>query len=83
MSAICNHRVFIRDLRSENSPATTHNSLAKFCLLPERALPFHNNPPVTLQYSPATRILNGNLESSCSGHVTLTNSFNSKSLLLN
>ena len=53
-------RVFIRYRRSENSLATTQNSPAKFYLFPERALPFHNNPPVTLQYSPATPILNEN-----------------------
>ena len=46
----------IRHPRSENFPATTQNSQAKFCLFPERALPFHYNPPVTLQYSPATPI---------------------------
>ena len=50
-STLC--RVFIGQRRSENSPA-------KFCLFPERAWPFHNNPPVTLQYSPATLILNEN-----------------------
>ena len=49
--------VFIRHRRSENSLATTQNSLAKSCLFPERALLFHNNPPVTLQYSPATPII--------------------------
>ena len=38
----------------------TQNSPAKLCLFPERALPFHNNPPVSLQYSPATPILNEN-----------------------
>ena len=53
--------MFIRHRRSENSPATTQNLPAKFCLCPERALPFHDDPPVTSQYSPATRILNGNL----------------------
>ena len=41
-------RVFTRQWRSENSPATTQNSLAKICLFAERALPFHNNPSVTL-----------------------------------
>ena len=46
-------RVFIRYQRSENSPATTQNSPAKFCLFRERALLFHNNSPVTLHYSPA------------------------------
>ena len=51
----------MRHRRLENSPATTQNSPAKFCLFPERALPFHNNPPVTLPYSPATPILNENL----------------------
>ena len=55
-------RVFIRHRRLENSPPTTQNLPAKFCLCPERALPFHDNPPFTLQYSPATRILNRNLE---------------------
>ena len=55
-----NIRVFIRHQRSENSPATTQNLLAKFCLFLERGLSFHNNPPVTLQYSPATPILNEN-----------------------
>ena len=40
--------------------APTQNSPTKFCLFPERDLPFHNNPPVTLQYSPATPILNEN-----------------------
>ena len=50
----------IRHQTSENSPATTQNSLAKFCMFPERALPFHNIPPVTLQYSPATPVLNEN-----------------------
>ena len=53
-------RVFIRHLRLENSQATTQNSQVKFCLFPVRALPFHNNPPVTLQYSPDTPILNEN-----------------------
>ena len=62
------HGVFIRHLRLQNSSATTQNSRAKFCLCPERALPFHDNPPVTLQYSPATQIRNGNLEDSIS-HV--------------
>ena len=47
--------MFIRPLRSENSPA-------KFCSFPERALPFHDNPPVTSQYSLATPILNENPE---------------------
>ena len=53
-------RVFIRHQRSENSPAITQNSPAKFCLFPERANPFQNNPPVTLQYSLATPVLNEN-----------------------
>ena len=51
-------RAFIRHQRSENSPATVHDSPAKFRLFPERALVFHNNSPVTLHYSPATTILN-------------------------
>ena len=54
------YRVFVRYRRSENSPA-------KFCLFPERALPFHNNPPVTLQYSPATPILNEHPEAKIDG----------------
>ena len=54
------NRVFIRHRILESSLATKQNSLAKFCLFLERALPFHNNPPVTLQYSPATPILNEN-----------------------
>ena len=44
----------------ENSPSTTQNSLAKFCLFPERALLFHNNSPATLHCSPATTIFNEN-----------------------
>ena len=52
------YRVFIRHRRLEKSLASKQNSLAKFCLFPERALPLHNNPP--LQYSPATPILNEN-----------------------
>ena len=36
------------------------NFPAKSCLFPARALPFHNNPPVTSQYSLATPILNEN-----------------------
>ena len=52
--------MFIRHQRSENSPATTQHSLAKFCLFPERPLLFNNNSPVTLHYSPATTILNEN-----------------------
>ena len=44
-------RVFIKHRRSENSPA-------KFCLFPDRALPFHNNSSVTFQYSPVSPILN-------------------------
>ena len=52
-------RVFTRQWRWKNSPATTQNSMAKFCLFAERALPFHNtgNPSVTLQYSLVTPIL--------------------------
>ena len=34
--------------------------MAKFCLFPQRDLPFHNNPSVTIQYSPATPIVNEN-----------------------
>ena len=49
-------RVFIRHWRTGNYPATTQNSAAKFRLFLERTLPFHNNPPVTLLYSPATPI---------------------------
>ena len=49
--------------RSENSLATTQNSAAKFGLFPERALNFHNNTSVTLQYSPATLIFNENPKS--------------------
>ena len=52
--------MFIRFRRSKNSPATTQNSPDKFCLFPVRALPFQDNSPVTLQYSPATPILNEN-----------------------
>ena len=52
--------MFIRHQRSENSPAAMQNSVAKFCLFPEGALPFHVNPPVTLLCSPATPILNEN-----------------------
>ena len=55
-----NHRVFIRPRRSDNSPATTQISLAKFCLFPERASLFHNNSLVTLHCSPATTVLNEN-----------------------
>ena len=51
-------RVLIGHRRSENSSATTQNSPAKFCLFPDRALPFHDNPPFTLQYSPVSPILN-------------------------
>ena len=47
----------------ENSPATTHNSPAKFRSFSERASLFHNNSPATLHYSPATTILNENPES--------------------
>ena len=50
----------MRHRRFENSAATTQYSPAKFCLFRDRALPFHNNPPVTLQYSAATPILNEN-----------------------
>ena len=47
-------RVFNRHQRLENSLATTQNdSPTKFHMFPEGALPFHNNPPVPLQYSPA------------------------------
>ena len=53
-----NNRVFIKHRRSENSPLTTQNSPAKFCLFRDRALPFHNNSPVTFQYSPVSPILN-------------------------
>ena len=52
----------IGDGRSENSPSTTQNSLAKFCSFPERALLFHNNSPATLLCPPATTILNENPE---------------------
>ena len=52
--------VFIRHQRSENSPSTRQNSLAKFHPFPERALLFHNNSPATLLCSPATTILNEN-----------------------
>ena len=46
--------MFIWHRRSENSVAATiQNSGVKFCLFPEvRGLPFHNNPPVSLPYSP-------------------------------
>ena len=44
----------------ENSAAATQYSPAKFCLFRDRASPFHNNPPVTLQYSAATPIPNEN-----------------------
>ena len=53
--------MFIRRQRSENSPATTQNSLAKFRSFSERALLFHNNSPATLHYSHATTILNETL----------------------
>lgn len=47
------NRVFIR----QRSETTTQNSPVKFCLFPERGLPFHHNPPVTLQsISPANPI---------------------------
>ena len=52
--------MFIRHRRSENSPATTQISLAKFRSFSERALLFHNNSPATLNYSPTTTILNEN-----------------------
>ena len=52
--------MFIRCRRSENSPATTQNSPAKFRAFSERASLFHNNSPATLHYSPATTILNEN-----------------------
>ena len=48
-----------------NSSATTQNSPAKFCLFPDRALPFHNNPPVTFQYSPVSPILNETAAHAC------------------
>ena len=51
-------RVFIRHQRLENYPATMQNS--KCCSFSERALPFHNNSPVTLHYSPATTVLSEN-----------------------
>ena len=54
--------MFIRHQRSENSPSTTQNSLAKSCLFPERALLFYNNSPATLLCSHATTILNENPE---------------------
>ena len=50
--------MFIRHCRSKNSPVTTQTSPAKFCLFPDRALPFHNNPPVIFQYSPVSPTLN-------------------------
>ena len=50
--------MFIRHRRSEISPATSLNSPANFGMFPARALPFHNNPPVSLLYSPAPQILN-------------------------
>ena len=53
--------MFIRHWRSENSPSTTQNSLAKFCSFPERASFLHNNSPVALHCSPDTTILNENL----------------------
>jgi len=49
-------RAYDRHQRSKNYLATTQNSLAKFCLFPERALPFHHSPSVTLQYSSAIPI---------------------------
>ena len=55
------NRVFIRPRRSENSSATTQNFLAECRSFSERALlRFHNDSPVTLLYSPATTILDGN-----------------------
>ena len=68
--------------RSENSPATTQISPAKFCLFPERALPFHNNPPLTLQYSPVIPILNENLGYNYSA-INSTNLISSSSPVLN
>ena len=53
--------MLIRHWRSDNSLATTQYSQAKFCLFPERALPFHDNPPVTSQSYSATPLLNENL----------------------
>ena len=50
-SPVFTSRMFISHRRSENSPA-------KFLSFPERALLLHNNSPVTLQYLPATTILN-------------------------
>lgn len=35
-------------------------SILLLCLFPERALSFHDNTPVILQYFPATPILNEN-----------------------
>ena len=52
--------MFIRHWRSENYPAAAQNSLAKFCLFPEKGLAFHNNPPVTLLCSPVPPFLNEN-----------------------
>ena len=61
-SANCLNRqdVHNRHRRSENSPAITKNSAAKFRSFPERALVFHNNSPVTLHSSPTITILNEN-----------------------
>ena len=46
--------------RLDNSLATTQNSTATVCLFLERGLPFHNNPPVTLQSSHAVPVLQEN-----------------------
>ena len=68
-----NRLVFItsRHQRSENSPVTTQNSPAmKFRLFLERALLFHNNSRVTLQYTPATTVCNENPDYIVHMHVT-------------
>ena len=52
-------RVFISHQRSENSSAIVYNSPVNFCSFSERTSLFHNNSPVTLYYSPVTKILNG------------------------
>ena len=65
-------RVFIRRRRSKNSSATTQNSVAKFCLFPDRTLPFHDDPPVTLQYSPVSPILNETPVSFASLQITFS-----------
>ena len=67
-------RVFIRHRRLKNSLVTTQNSPDKFCLFPVRVLPFHNNSPVTFQYSPATPILNEN--PACIFHHSLADHLN-------